>query len=509
MIKSTTNLLASNSPQKLIDFFSICTSTADLIKKLEENPSQMGSFIEHMETKGNEPLTQSFKSYINNPDNPEVKKVETALRNRELLNREKDTDFSLTVEGKTFNAHKAILSFEAPYFTTLRGYKDKQKPIVGYKELTTAAFVMKEMGISPEAYQSVLDYLYLSDKARKEFLANVDKSKLVHMAKLADFWGVDELKTACDEELCNAIGEFSIETEGLEEWLAAEPPEKKEREVWLAKAPFPPKFAQLLALLKRVAGKSELEPLIDHVQTPKGAAELAAKCTPEERTLLSTLKTEFGKACQIPPGIFGKAEWEKTFPVTIEEVPPLPPNIHAILEMEDPCEPGKKLKETCVLFLRPESVVLQEESGDKEVELNFDGVEELAKKATDSSRRTSYRTFDELRQQMNHMPIAKAAWVLMRKEVVLKTRNEPFDIQTGKLKGQFRVPKVMDAILLNILMFASEGKYLYGQAPWTYTRCEEMYGRWQIVVGGFGPSGLLVRSYFGIEDSGLSASWEF
>src|SRR5262245_26049419 len=56
-------------------------------------------------------------------------------------------------------------------------------------------------------------------------------------------------------------------------------------------------------------------------------------------------KTEFEKTGQIPEGAFGKAEWEKTFPVTIVEVPPLPANIHAILELEDPCEPGKKLKE--------------------------------------------------------------------------------------------------------------------------------------------------------------------
>ncbi len=100
MIKSTTNLLSSNSPEELINFVSGCANTDDLIKKLEENPLQMVSFIKHMQTAGNGPLTQKFKSYIYDLDKPEVKKVETALRNRGLLNREKDADFSLQVENQ-------------------------------------------------------------------------------------------------------------------------------------------------------------------------------------------------------------------------------------------------------------------------------------------------------------------------------------------------------------------------------------------------------------------------
>ena len=211
MIKSTTNLLSSNSPEELIDFVSECASEDDLIKKLEHNPSQMVSFIKHMTIAGNEPLAQKFKSYINDLDKPEVKKVETALRNRGLLNREKDADFSLKVEEDTFKAHKAILSIEVPYFRTLRGYKGNQGTIEGFKELRAHEFVIKEMGISPQAYQRLLDYLYLSDDARKEFLAKV-KSQLVHMAKLADFWGIEELKGDCDEELCNALGDLFIDT---------------------------------------------------------------------------------------------------------------------------------------------------------------------------------------------------------------------------------------------------------------------------------------------------------
>ncbi|NGX42414.1 MAG: hypothetical protein K940chlam7_00694, partial [Chlamydiae bacterium] len=339
----------------------------------------------------------------------------------------------------------------------------------------------------PEAYQRVVDYLYLSDEKRKDFVSTVDKTLLLQMAQLSSYWGVDELKKLCDDGLCNSLGEINIEN-------------------------FTPKFTMLLGFVNRVAGSGDLEPIIDQMQIPGGAARLAEKCTPKEIEVFATLKTEFGKACQIPPGIFGKAEWEKTFPVTIkdEDVPPLPPNIHAILEQEDPCELGKQLKDTCQLFLRPEKVTFHEASGDREVELGFDGVEELAKKATNARRRTQYETTDLLRDQMNKVSVEASGWVLMRKGVIPNSRNKSFTDQKQLLKGSFEVPKTMDAILLNIIIYAIEGRCLYGREPWTYTRCQEQYAGCQMIVGGFVPSGLSVSyNIFDSVSSGLSGAWKF
>ena len=217
---------------------------------------------------------------------------------------------------------------------------------------------------------------------------------------------------------------------------------------------------------------------------------------------------------QIPEGAFGKAEWEKTFPVTIGEVPPLPDSIHAILEQEDPCEPGKKLKQTCKLFLRPEKVILHEEDGsEKELSLSFDGVEELAKKATNPERRTNFVTLDQLRDQLIQMQVAESGWVLIRKEVFPGSRNKHFENQKQLLKGEFEVPKIMDAILVNFITYASEGRYLYGTNPGTFTRCQDKCIDYYTIVGGFGPSGLLgfghYDSYLDYDDIGLSGSWKF
>ncbi len=216
-----------------------------------------------------------------------------------------------------------------------------------------------------------------------------------------------------------------------------------------------------------------------------------------------------GKASQLPLGAFGKNEWEKTFPVTIEEVPPLPPNIHEILEQEDPCEPGKTLKETCQLFLRPQKIILHEEGNDKELALSFDGVEELATSATNPDRRMNFETFDELRGQLNQMPVAEAGWVLMRKEVIPGTGGKNFKSQKGLLKGGFEVPKLMDAILLSVLYFASEGKRHFGENPCTFTRCQEKYLTHQTIVGGIGPSGLHISMCNLLSDSlGLAGAWK-
>lgn len=216
-----------------------------------------------------------------------------------------------------------------------------------------------------------------------------------------------------------------------------------------------------------------------------------------------SMKTE--KTVQLPQVIFGKSEWEKTFPITIQEEPLLPSNIEEILETEDPFEPGKKLKETCILFWRPNEVILHGESGDSELLLNFNGVEELAKNAINPDQRTKYITFDKLRENMNKIPVKKAGWVLMRREVIPGSRELDFQTQKKLLKGSYVTPNLMDAILLNILTYANFGKFPYGR---DYTRCLETFLGFQLVVRGF-PQGLdICHDDFDDNDiGGLSAVW--
>ncbi|MCP5506686.1 MAG: BTB/POZ domain-containing protein [Chlamydiales bacterium] len=517
------NLLNKDASRALHEFARSCVSEEDLITRIKEEPSWVISIFENMnlEKEGSASLAAKILYHISLDDikSPVVKNVEAVLRNKGLLNRDTGTDFSLNIGDKfSLLAHSSILALESPYF----------KGMKGFEEFQTGTLAVEE-AFAPEVLKHVVDYLYLSDEKREEFITTVDKALLPSIAALADLWEVEELRAACDEELYNSLAEIRLEKSDIDEWLRGSEKISKDNDrseslsdSSIKEEPQPiiaaylPKFAMLLQFIKRIAGKGNIESVIAKTLTWEGATQLAARCTPEEIKAFSTLKTEFGKVCRIPEGAFGPAEWEKNFPVTIkpEWVPQLPKNIHAILEQDDPTEPGKKLKETCTLFLRPKKVILHEEDGsEKELYLTFDGVEELAKKATNPNRRTKYCTFDKLRNQLNQIQAAEAGWVLMRKELIPNSRNKDFRNQKQLLKGSFEVPKIMDAILLNVITYAGEEKYLYGRDPWTFTRCQEKYKKkyksFHTVVGGFAFSGLTVSHDFDCGNRGLSGAWKF
>ena len=489
------NVLKDNSPSELREFVSSYANNEDLAKKLEEDPKLLFSFVQNIKTVENKQQAEWLSMFLHKLtpeelESSEIKRVGTVLRNCGGFNRNAAPDLDLQLQGvenPPIKAHKSILALESPYFKGMARFEEFQKGKL---------VVTKEMEISSECMKKAVEYLYSSENDRENLIAALDKTLLPEMARLADCWLLKELKARCDEELCNSIGELTIDKNDLENWLN--------------QSPYTPKFTLLLGAIARTAGDGDLNSIIDQMLTPEGASLLVLKCTPEEIEAFATLKTEFGKACQLLPETFGKAEWEKAFPITINEVPPLPPNIHAILELEDPCEPGKKLKETCKLFLRPKKVIFQGNGGNEELSLSFDGVEKLAQNTIDPARRTHYLTLDGVRAQMNSMPTAEAGWVLMRKELIPSSKNQSFENQQKLLKDSFEVPKVIDVVLLNILTFVSEGKYLYRIKPWTYTRCQEQLNDCQIVVGGFGSSGLIVfSSYFDGDDIGLSGAWKF
>ena len=61
----------------------------------------------------------------------------------------------------------------------------------------------------------------------------------------------------------------------------------------------------------------------------------------------------------------------------------------------------------------------------------------------------------------------------------------------------YELPSVLEAATAILIHHAREGERLFGDAPWTYTRCQEVVdGHNPAIVGGFGSSGLVV-SYSG------------
>ena len=59
----------------------------------------------------------------------------------------------------------------------------------------------------------------------------------------------------------------------------------------------------------------------------------------------------------------------------------------------------------------------------------------------------------------------------MRKELIPHSRKKRFHEQKKLLRESFEVPGVMDAVLLDVITYASRGRFLY--EPGSHTYCKE------------------------------------
>ena len=199
----------------------------------------------------------------------------------------------------------------------------------------------------------------------------------------------------------------------------------------------------------------------------------------------------------LPTLAFGATAWSTYFGDVGTE-PPLPSNIHEILNAPCPYWPGKKVSETHMLVLIPEKV------NGRPLTLNILG--ELVK--TPKKGNAGNYNEDNFFHTYGDTPAPASHWILMTRDVIPGSRSKPFTAQKALLKGGDTVPKLLDATTAIFMQNASGGKHGYVRDPWTFTRCEEPYNASQMVVGGFAPPpGGLVVDYndFDLEHCGLAA----
>jgi hypothetical protein len=194
------------------------------------------------------------------------------------------------------------------------------------------------------------------------------------------------------------------------------------------------------------------------------------------------------KVVPLPPQAFGKARWATHFgDIGIE--PPLPPDIHTILESPCPFWPGKKTKETHLLTLIPATINGQP--------LTLNTLEQLIQNPK-QGHKTKYKYYwEELKKERGNTPVQYSHWVLMPRDAIPGSRNKSYSDQQ-KLVAQYptyRVSQVLEAAVSELMEHVVSGVHLYGQNPWTFIRCEENVKGHQIVVGGAGPDGLNVSDY--------------
>lgn len=90
--------------------------------------------------------------------------------------------------------------------------------------------------------------------------------------------------------------------------------------------------------------------------------------------------------------------------------------------------------------------------------------------------------------------MATPGWVLIDKNVILESLNKDYETQKRMVEERgCSMPSVLEAVVLNLMVFAFTGERVYGQKPWTFTRCiEKVDGQYPVVVGGFGSDCLSV-----------------
>lgn len=208
-----------------------------------------------------------------------------------------------------------------------------------------------------------------------------------------------------------------------------------------------------------------------------------------------------------PAAAFGAAKWNTYFGDVGKE-PPLPSNIYQIMKSRCPFWERKRVEETHLLVLVPQTV-----NGKP---LNLESLEELVKAPKEGSS-TQYQYFNS--GQYKDLPASASHWMLMTRDVLPGSRNQSYADQQAlvaryaqKAGASYEVPHVLDAAVCTFMEYVQSGNRLYSDNPWTYTRCQEKWNEgWQLVVGGLSPEGLSVGdSQFYVHDSlGIGCSRTF
>jgi hypothetical protein len=195
----------------------------------------------------------------------------------------------------------------------------------------------------------------------------------------------------------------------------------------------------------------------------------------------------------------------------------LPDNICEILNSECPAFPGKKVSETHMLVFIPKSI-----NGEPLT------LKSLGKLAKQHSFQDGYRFFwPDVAEAIGNKKIDKSGWRLMTTDVLEGSRNKRFDNPTNdpgvqtqqqcvaelaeKARCDYVVPSALDAAACILAQYFKDSHTrLFSTDPWTYTRCQENVTGYQVVVGGFAPSGLSVNRFNSDDDNiGVAALRKF
>jgi hypothetical protein len=189
---------------------------------------------------------------------------------------------------------------------------------------------------------------------------------------------------------------------------------------------------------------------------------------------------------------FGEAEWKHYFG-DVGPAPALPSDIDTILGSACPIWPERKVRDTHLLVLIPATV------DGAPFTLNL--LEELIQRPKNGGHETRYRYYDnDVNAQFGAASPECSYWLLMTRDVLEGSRSKSYSAQKALVESHasrtgdpYAVPRALEAATAILMHHARTGERLFGDAPYTYTRCQELEdGQYPVIVGGFEPSGLNV-----------------
>ncbi len=208
--------------------------------------------------------------------------------------------------------------------------------------------------------------------------------------------------------------------------------------------------------------------------------------------------------------VFGKYKWEEHFG-EVGAAPSLPKEIRQVLESPCPFWPGKKVKETHMLTLIPQTV-----NGKK---LTLNSLSELIQNPK-AGHKTKYSDYNGIvKKELGSQGVQKSHWALMTQDVIPESRNKSYKEQKRLLHSyaqkshtSYALPTALEAAVSILMEYVANGKRLYSDDPYTYTRCLEKVhnNQWPAAIGGFAAGGLAVSyDLWDFDSSGVGALRKF
>lgn len=210
-----------------------------------------------------------------------------------------------------------------------------------------------------------------------------------------------------------------------------------------------------------------------------------------------------------------------------KKIPPLPSNIHSILNMACPeriCSSKKPdgsfytLGEKCTLTLIPEELGT--------IKIFENRVKAYGETLYPKEKNPlQFKNFwQDAYEELGNKPFATTHWSLQTDEIIEKSRNQSYQMQerlVGLLSQEshlpWQPPSLHDTIGTIFLKKLATGKTLYQEASvengyiYNYTGVRETTDEWRLVAGNFSPQGLNVicRHTFASIHTGISATLRF